>query len=98
MEAVGLLIGIMIMVISFGFFALFYFGMFAFMIFAVMIWIMMLIDVINRKFPNDSDRTTWILVVCLTGWIGASIYYFTIKRPEDLKQKAVQKTQGLKKA
>lgn len=91
MEAIAVLITIMMVVVSFAFIALFYLGMFAFIVFALIIWIVMLIDVINRKFPNDSDRTTWILVVCLTGWIGATIYYFAIKRPDDLKKKAVAK-------
>lgn len=67
------------------------------MVFGVILWIMMIIDVINRKFPNDADRTTWILVVCLTGWIGAAIYYFTIKRPADIKLRASSKAAQVKK-
>lgn len=91
MEAVGALIAIVMMIVTFAFFALFYLGMFVFIVLGLVVWIVMLIDVINRKFPNDADRTTWILVVCLTGWIGAAIYYFTIKRPADLKLKAGKK-------
>lgn len=91
METIAALMVVMMVVVGFAFIALFYLGMFAFIVFALTIWIVMLIDVINRKFPNDSDRTTWILVVCLTGWIGATIYYFTIKRPDNLKLKAVAK-------
>lgn len=92
MEAIAALLGIIIMVITLGLMACFYIGMFAFVVFGITIWIMMLIDVVKRKFPNDNDRTTWILVVALTGWIGALIYYFIIKRPADQLKKGIIKS------
>ncbi len=58
-------------------------GIFAVAIGSVVFWIFMLIDVIQRKkdqFPNKSDneQLIWILVVVLTGWVGALIYYFVV--------------------
>lgn len=44
---------------------------------------MMLVDLVQRdakEFPsNFSDpKTTWLLIVLLTGWVGAGIYYFQV--------------------
>lgn len=49
----------------------------------LILWIMMLIDVSKREFPKSEDRTLWILVVAIAGFVGAAIYYFSIKRPAD---------------
>lgn len=48
-------------------------------------WVVMIIDVAKREFDNDNDKTVWTLVVILTGWIGALIYYFSVKT-KDKKQ------------
>ena len=45
-------------------------------------WIMMIVDVARREFKNENDKTTWFLIVLLTGAIGAIIYYIEIKRKE----------------
>ena len=42
-------------------------------------WIMMIIDCATRKLP-DGERIAWILVLVFTGIIGATIYYFVVKR------------------
>lgn len=63
-----------------GGFILLYAAMFAFLIFAVIIWVIMLVDCIKRDFPKPDDKILWVLVIVLTGWIGAVIYYFMIKR------------------
>ncbi len=47
------------------------------------LWIIMLIDVIRREegdFPSKSDnqKTLWLLIVLLGGWIGGVVYYFTV--------------------
>ena len=53
---------------------------------SLVFWIIMLIDVAQRtNWKNESDRTTWIIVVALTGSIGALIYYFAVKRVLDKK-------------
>jgi len=41
-------------------------------------WIMMLVDSVKRKYSRDSDKIVWVLVIILTGLIGALIYYFVI--------------------
>ena len=48
-------------------------------IFAIAVWVCMLIDCIRRKFNNDSEKIVWVLVIILVHWIGAAIYYFTVK-------------------
>lgn len=59
--AVGLGIGLLIFWILFvgvGFF----------------IWLWALIDVIRRQFPNQNDKTVWLIVVILLYWIGGVVY------------------------
>lgn len=51
-------------------------------------WIMMIVDVAQRKFPEQNQQLTWILVVVLASYIGAIIYYFVVKRKD---KKIVQK-------
>ena len=41
----------------------------------------MLVDVAKRKFKEENEKIVWILVIALTGIIGAAIYYFIIKVP-----------------
>lgn len=62
-------------------------AMFGLLIGLVALWILMLVDCLQRDFAKPEDRTLWILIVVLTGWLGSIIYYFMIKRPADkLKQ------------
>lgn len=48
-------------------------------------WIFMLVDAAKRKYPKEDQRLMWIIIVALTGLIGALIYYFIIKRKDDKK-------------
>lgn len=59
--------------------ALFIFGLIALNIFGIIFWVVMIVDVLKRDFKDDNERLTWILVVILTSWIGAAIYYFMVK-------------------
>lgn len=45
----------------------------------------MIVDVAKRKFKDENDKVVWILIVVLTGIIGALIYYFVIKRKDKKK-------------
>ncbi|MGV8152364.1 MAG: PLD nuclease N-terminal domain-containing protein [Candidatus Nanoarchaeia archaeon] len=68
-------------------FGIFFFILLLILIFASIIllfvlWIFMLIDAAKRKFKNDNDRVLWILVLALTSYIGAIIYYFVVKRKD----------------
>ena len=47
---------------------------------AFVFWIMMLIDSIKRNFKKESEKIVWVLVIILTGILGAIIYYFVDKR------------------
>ena len=48
------------------------------------LWLIMLIDLIQRRdqdFGEDKNsKLMWMLIVLLTGYIGAAIYYFMIYR------------------
>ncbi len=48
-------------------------------------WIIMLVDAATRKFKNDTDKVIWILVIVLTGIIGALIYYFVVYNKDKTK-------------
>ena len=43
-------------------------------------WIWMLIDCIKREFSGSNEKVVWILLIILTGILGAIIYFFVIKR------------------
>ena len=54
-------------------------------VFVVVFWLWMLIDCLKRpdnmfKFGGNNAKLIWILVIIFTGFIGAVIYYFLIKR------------------
>jgi hypothetical protein len=63
------------------FFALFFIVIAALVIFLFIFWIFMLVDAATRNFKSETDKVVWVLVVVLTSWLGAIIYYFVIKRP-----------------
>jgi hypothetical protein len=43
---------------------------------ATALWVVALVDVLRREFAGENEKLIWILVVILTGWIGALIYWF----------------------
>ena len=48
------------------------------------LWIWMLIDCINHEPSEGNDKLIWVLVIVLTGWIGALIYLFA-RRPKRIR-------------
>lgn len=44
-------------------------------------WIWMIVDCATNEPAESNDKLMWILIVALTGAIGAAIYYF-VRRPE----------------
>jgi len=63
-------------------FSLIWLIFFAAIVGGIVFWILMIVDVVKREFPKQDDKTIWILIVVLTGIIGAIIYYFMIKRKD----------------
>ncbi|MCX5672829.1 MAG: PLD nuclease N-terminal domain-containing protein [Planctomycetota bacterium] len=49
---------------------------------ALAFWIWMLIDAISRTPSEGNTKLIWILVIVLTGIIGALIYFF-VQRPKN---------------
>ncbi len=60
-------------------FLIFIFAFLAIGIGGFIFWIFMIVDVVQRKFDKEDTRLMWILIVVLTGLIGAIIYYFMVK-------------------
>jgi cytochrome c biogenesis factor len=54
-------------------------------IWAFVFWILMLVHCVKKKFKEDSEKIVWLLVIILTGIIGALIYYFIVKSKEKKK-------------
>ena len=46
-----------------------------FMFFAFLFWVWMLVEVATKETDEGNTRLVWVLVVCLTNWIGALIYF-----------------------
>ena len=74
-DAVGVGIGIGV-VLLLALIALMAVGFFAF-------WVWMLVDCAQAPEPDhDSNhRLVWILILVFTGWIGAILYFFLVRRP-----------------
>ena len=51
-------------------------GMIVFAVGGSVLWIFMLIDLAKREFKGKDEKIVWILILVLTGVIGAFIYYF----------------------
>jgi len=56
-------------------------------VFVIVLWIWMLIDCLKRQDDNfavggNNAKLIWVLVIIFTGFIGALIYYFLIKRTD----------------
>ena len=74
--AAGVFIGIF-----FIFIIILYMLFFAIAIAAFVLWIIMLVDAAQRtNWENENDKTVWILIIVLTGGIGALIYYFMVRK------------------
>src|SRR3989344_19181 len=47
------------------------------MLAGLVFWIVMLVHAISH---DIKDKALWIILLLLTGWLGAIIYYFVVKR------------------
>ncbi len=48
-------------------------------------WIWMLVECATKEPAQGNDKIVWILVIVLTHWLGALIYYF-FRRPQRIAQ------------
>ena len=55
-------------------------------------WIWMLVDCLTHESSEGNDKLTWMLVIVLTNWIGALIY-FIVRRSE--RRRNEMQRQGL---
>jgi hypothetical protein len=53
-----------------------------FSLIASIFWVMMLIDCAKRDFK---DKTVWVIIIIFTHFLGAALYYYTVKKVEDKK-------------
>ena len=54
---------------------------FIFGVLGTLFWIWMLVDCATKEPSQGNDKIVWILVIALTHWLGALIY-FLIRRPQ----------------
>jgi hypothetical protein len=47
-------------------------------------WVWMMIDCPLNEPSEGNDKLVWMLVILVTNWIGALIYYF-VRRPERIR-------------
>lgn len=52
----------------------------ALFVLGIFFWIEMLVDVSKHQFSDSNKKYTWVAIVGLMGILGASAYYFTVKR------------------
>ncbi len=55
----------------------------ALVVLAIIFWIFMLIDCAKRNFKNDNEKIVWIIIIALLQLLGAVVYYFVIKYPDN---------------
>ncbi len=51
----------------------------------IILWIWMIIDCATKEPSEGNEKIIWMLVIVLTGWIGALIYFF-VRRPKRIAQ------------
>lgn len=54
---------------------------------ALVFWIIVLVEVcqLPEGWFRSSTKTTWVVVVAITGWIGALIYLFAARPPAEVR-------------
>ncbi len=58
---------------------------FGFVVAAFAFWIWMIVDCATNEPSEGNDKLIWILVIVLTSWVGALIY-FLARRPTRIRQ------------
>lgn len=66
-------------------------GLFMFLVFLVLcvagtiLWIWMIVDCATKEKSEGNSKLIWLLVIVLTSWIGALIY-FLARRPQRIQE------------
>lgn len=53
-------------------------------LFGTILWIWMIVDCATHEPSESQDKLMWILIIMLTHFIGACLYFF-IRRPERIR-------------
>ena len=64
-----------------------FFAFMAFGLCALTFWVWMLVDCLKHEASEGNEKIIWVLVIVLTNWIGALIYFF-VRRPERKRSQA----------
>lgn len=48
-------------------------------------WVWMIVDCATKEKSEGNEKLIWILIIVLTGWIGALIYFF-VRRPQRVQE------------
>jgi hypothetical protein len=59
-----------------------------FLVFAIggtVFWVIMIIECATKESSQGNTKLIWILIIVLTHWIGALIYYF-VRRPQRIAE------------
>jgi hypothetical protein len=59
-----------------------------FLVFAIggtVFWVIMIIECATKESSQGNTKVIWILIIVLTHWIGALIYYF-VRRPQRIAE------------
>ena len=64
------------------------FGGLFFLVFAIggtIFWVTMIIECATKESTQGNTKLIWILIIVLTHWIGALVYYF-VRRPQRMAE------------
>lgn len=50
----------------------------------MVLWIWMIIDCAMNEPSEGNDKLVWMLIILLTSWLGALIYFF-VRRPQRIR-------------
>ncbi len=54
------------------------------LIVGMVLWIWMIIDCAMNEPSDGNDKLVWMLIILLTSWLGALIYFF-VRRPQRIR-------------
>jgi hypothetical protein len=58
---------------------------FIFGVLGSLFWLWMLVDCATRESSQGNDKIVWAIIILLTHWLGAAVYFF-VRRPRRMAQ------------